>query len=251
MAYLLSGLVALVIALLIARGFTSANPSAMARQLRLLGGVVLMAVAAVMAVRGRMDFALLLGFVGWGLLMGRGVLPWGTGGWGSGGGSGGNQGSRVATDHLDMELDHASGAIRGTILKGRFAGQDIETLSPAELVLIWQDYSFADPSSAQILEAYLDRRHPTWRDDLERQAEGDAGEDAFRSEHRGPRSGTPRSGVMTRAEALEILGLQDGASDDAVRAAHRDLMKKLHPDRGGSNYLASKINEAKAVLVGD
>lgn len=250
MAYLLSGLVALVIALLIARGFTSANPSAMARQLRLLGGVVLMAVAAVMAVRGRMDFALLLGFVGWGLLMGRGVLPWGSGGW-SGGGSGGNQGSRVATDHLDMELDHASGAIRGTILKGRFAGQEIETLSPAELVLIWQDYSFADPSSAQILEAYLDRRHPTWRDDLERQTEGDSGEDTFRSEQRGPRSGAPRSGVMTRAEAFEILGLQDGASDDAVRASHRELMKKLHPDRGGSNYLASKINEAKAVLVGD
>lgn len=251
MAYLLSGLVALVIALLIARGFTSANPSAMARQLRLLGGVILMAVAAVLAVRGRMDFAILIGFAGWGLLMGRGVLPWGTGGWGSGTGSGGNQGSRVATDHLDMELDHASGAIRGTILKGRFAGQEIETLSPAELVLIWQDYSFADPSSAQILEAYLDRRHPTWRDDLERQAEGDAGEDTFRSEQRGPRSGAPRSGVMTRAEAFEILGLQDGASDDAVRSAHRDLMKKLHPDRGGSNYLASKINEAKAVLVGD
>lgn len=251
MAYLLSGLAALVIVLLIARGFTSANPSAMARQLRFLGGVILMAIAVAFALRGRIDLAILIGFGGWGLLMGRGVLPWGTGGWGGGRGSGGNQGSRVATDHLDMELDLASGAIRGTILKGRFAGQDIETLSPAELVLIWQDYSFADPSSAQILEAYLDRRHPTWRDDLERQAEGDDGEDSFRSQQRGPRSGASRSGSMTRAEALEILGLQEGASDDDVRSAHRELMKKLHPDRGGSNYLAAQINEAKAILVGD
>jgi hypothetical protein len=250
MAYLLSGLVALVVALLIARGFTSANPATMARQLRFLGGVLLMAIAAVLALRGRIDFALLLGFAGWGLLMGRGVLPWGSGGWG-GSTPSPNQGSRVATDHLEMELDHTSGAIRGTILKGRFAGQDIETLSPAELVLIWQDYSFADPSSAQILEAYLDRRHPTWRDDLERQAEGEEGEDAYRSEPRGQRSAAPRSGAMTRAEAFEILGLQEGASDDAIRSAHRELMKKLHPDRGGSNYLASKINAAKALLVGD
>jgi hypothetical protein len=242
MAYLLSGLVALVIALLIARGFTTANPATMARQLRFLGGVLLMAVAAVLALRGRIDFALLLGFAGWGLLMGRGVLPWGSGGWG-GSAPSPNQGSRVATDHLEMELDHTSGAIRGTILKGRFAGQAIETLSPAELVLIWQDYSFADPGSAQILEAYLDRRHPTWRDDLERQAER---EDTPRGEQRNPRAGS-----MTRAEAFEILGLQEGASDDAVRSAHRELMKKLHPDRGGSNYLASKINAAKALLVGD
>jgi hypothetical protein len=242
MAYLLSGLAALVIALLIARGFTSANPATMARQLRFLGGVLLMAIAAVLALRGRMDFALLLGFAGWGLLMGRGVLPWGSGGWG-GSAPSPNQGSRVATDHLEMELDHASGAIRGTILKGRFAGQEIETLSPADLVLLWQDYSFADPNSAQILEAYLDRRHPTWRDDLERHS-GD--NDAPRGGARGP-----QSSAMTRAEAFEILGLEEGASDDAVRAAHRDLMKKLHPDRGGSNYLASKINAAKALLVGD
>lgn len=250
MAYLLSGLTALVIALLIARGFTSANPATIARQIRFLGGVLLVAIAAVLALRGRIDLALLIGFAGWGLLMGRGVLPWGSGGWG--GGPSPNQGSRVATDHLEMELDHASGAIRGTILKGRFAGQDIETLSPADLVLIWQDYSFADPSSAQILEAYLDRRHPTWRDDLERQAEGEDGEDTDRSDQRGSRrSSAPRSSSMTRAEAFEILGLQDGASDDDIRSSHRELMKKLHPDRGGSNYLAAKINEAKALLVGD
>jgi hypothetical protein len=245
MTYLLSGLAVLVAILLIVRGFTSANPSVLARQLRFLAGAALLAFAAILALRGRIDLALFVGFAGWGLLMGRGVLPWGSGGWSGGGSPDPNQSSRMSTDHLEMELDHTSGAIRGTVRKGRFAGQEIETLSPADLVLLWQDYAFADPNSAQVLEAYLDRRHPTWRDDLERQAGGDE-PGASSSAHR-----PPSSRGMTRDEALEILGLDDGASDDAVRSAHRELMKKVHPDRGGSNYLASKINEAKAVLVGD
>jgi hypothetical protein len=244
MAFLIYGLAGLVVALLLARGFTNANPTTMARQLRFLGGVLLMGIAAVFILRGRMDLGLLLGFTGWGLLMGRGVLPWGSGGWGGAGSRSGGQGSRLATDHLDMELDHDTGAIRGHVLKGRFAGREIETLSPAELTELWQDYSFADPTSAQLLEAYLDRRHPTWRDDLERQAGG--GDEKPGERHMGP-----RGGGMTRDEALEILGLEEGAGEAAVRAAHRELMKKVHPDRGGSNYLASKINEAKAVLIGD
>lgn len=246
MVYLLSGLAVLTVVLIVLRGFTSANPAVIARQLRFVGGALLMAVAAGLALRGRIDLALLIGFAGWGLLMGRGVLPWGSGGWGSGGPGGAGQGSRVSTDHLEMELDHATGAIRGTVRKGRFAGQEVETLSPAELVLLWQDYTFADPNSAQVIEAYLDQRHPTWRDDLERQGNGGHG-GAYDGDVRPPST----SRGMTRAEALEILGLQEGATDDAVRSAHRELMKKLHPDRGGSNYLASKINQAKVILVGD
>lgn len=246
MLYLLSGLAVLTVVLIVLRGFTSAKPAVIARQLRFVGGALMMAVAAGLALRGRIDLALLIGFAGWGLLMGRGVLPWGSGGWGSGGSGGAGQGSRVSTDHLEMELDHATGAIRGTVRKGRFAGQEVETLSPAELVLLWQDYTFADPNSAQVIEAYLDQRHPIWRDDLERQA-GGGRDQAYEGDARPPSA----SRGMTRAEALEILGLQDGATDDAVRSAHRELMKKLHPDRGGTNYLASKINEAKVILVGE
>jgi hypothetical protein len=244
MVYLLSGLAVLVAGLLILRGFTNANPAIIARQFRFLGGVVLMAIAAGLGLRGRIDLALLLGFIGWGLLVGRGVLPWGRGGWGQSTPSGG-QGSRIVTDHLEMELDHDTGAIRGAIRKGRFAGQDIEALSPADIVLLWQDYAFTDPQSAQVLEAYLDRRHPTWRDDVERQG-GTAGDEGSTHQNR-----SPRAGGMTRAEALEILGLNEGSDAEAVRSAHRELMKKVHPDLGGSNYLASKINEAKALLVGD
>lgn len=242
MAYLLAGLAALVVVLLVLRGFVAANPSTIARQLRFLGGSILMAVAAVIGLRGRLDLALLIGFAGWGLLMGRGVLPWGAGGWGSRQGPSAGQSSNVRTAHLEMELDLGSGATRGTVLKGRFAGRAIDDLSPAELVLLWQDYAFADPDSAQIIEAYLDRRHPSWRDDLERQAGGDGFE--------GRSDAASRSQAMTRAEALEILGLTEGASEADIRNAHRDLMKKLHPDRGGSNYLAAKINEAKDVLIG-
>ena len=101
---------------------------------------------------------------------------------------------------------------------------------------LWQDCRFADPQSAQIIEAYLDRTHPTWREDMARAESGATG-------------GAP-TGRMTRAQALDILGLQEGASEDDIRRAHRELMMKMHPDRGGSTFLAAKINEAKDVLLG-
>ena len=115
-----------------------------------------------------------------------------------------------------------------------FAGRSIDRLKPVELAHLWQDCRFVDPQSAQLVEAYLDRIHPTWREDLAR-AEADA-----------PK-GT--DGRMTREEALDILGLDQGATEEQIRRAHRDLMLKLHPDRGGSTYLAAKINEAKDVAL--
>ena len=103
------------------------------------------------------------------------------------------------------------------------------------LAHLWHDCRFADPQSAQIIETYLDRLHPSWREDLAR-AEG---------EHTaGP------GGKMTREQALEILGLAPGAAEADIRRAHRELMMKLHPDHGGSTFLAAKINEAKDVLLG-
>ncbi len=59
-----------------------------------------------------------------------------------------------------------------------------------------------------------------------------------------------RSGRMSRREALQVLDLKEGASEEEIRAAHRRLIMQTHPDRGGSSYLAAKINEAKDVLVG-
>lgn len=227
MQFFLLGLAALVLALFLISGFTRANPAAMARQIRLAGGALALAAAAVFLVRGASGPATLLGMLGAWLL-----------GWGTMSGSGPSQkslgqSSTVTTEHLAMELDHDSGAMSGRVLKGMFAGRDLDTLKPAEVALLWQDCRFVDPQSAQLLEAYLDRIHPSWREDISR----------------GEREMRDGDGRMTPDEAYDILGLKPGASDDEIRRAHRDLMLKLHPDRGGSTYLAAQVNEAKDVLL--
>lgn len=231
MQYFLLGLAALALALVIAQAFVKANPATLAQRLRKIAGAAALAAAAVALVRGTAAYAFPLAILGSWLLWGQGAAPWG--GW-PGGPRRGGQTSRVTTEHLEMELDHDTGAMRGRILKGFFAGRDLEDLKPVELAHLWQDCRFNDPQSAQLVEAYLDRVHPTWRDDM---ARGEA-------EH----SGGP-DGKMTREQALEILGLEAGAGEEEIRRAHRELMLKLHPDRGGSTYLAAKINEAKDVLL--
>jgi len=230
MPYLLFGLAVLLVLLLLTRAYTVANPQVLARQLRIGAGVAVLAGAGVLVFRGAVGYAMSLAALGSWLLWGMGGTPWGAGGVQPSPG----QSSRIETDHLEVELDHETGQIRGRVLKGFFAGRDLETLIPVEMAHLWQDCRFADPQSAQILETYLDRAHPTWREDMARSEGASSGPD----------------GHMTRAQALDILGLVEGASDDAIRRAHRDLMMKMHPDRGGSTFLAAKVNEAKDVLLG-
>jgi hypothetical protein len=228
MQYLLLGLATLALGLLLIHGFTRANVAVLARLVRVAAGVAALVGAAVLLFRGSASYALPLALFGSWLLWGRSGAPWlgGTGARSPG------QVSRVTTDHLELELDHDSGELQGRVRKGVFAGRNIQGLAPAEIALLWQDCRFADPQSAQLLEALLDRVHPTWREDMAR-AEAEPGV----------------GGVMTRAEAYEILGLRPGASDEEVRRAHRELMLKMHPDRGGSSYLAAKINQAKDLLL--
>jgi len=231
MVYLTLGLLALALGLMAMRSFAQANPAAVARRMRVGGGVVVLLMSGLLFLRGGGAIAVPLAMLGSWLLWGRNAPPW-LGGGGAHRSSG--QTSRITTDHLEMELDHDTGAMYGRVLKGMFAGRDISSLGAADLALLWQDCRHTDPRSAQLIEAYLDRIHPTWREDMAR-GESDMS--------RGP------DGRMTQEEALEILGLGPGADGDAVRRAHRELMKKLHPDRGGSTYLAAKINEAKDVAL--
>jgi hypothetical protein len=233
MQFLLLGLAALLLFLLATRAYTMANPQVLARQLMIGAGVAALAGAGILVVRGMVGYAMSLAALGSWLLWGTGGLPWG-GPFGRAQKSPG-QTSRVVTEHLEVELDHDTGQMHGRVLKGTFAGRLLEDLAPVDMAHLWQDCRFSDPQSAQILEAYLDRVHPSWRDDLSRTEGGQA---------------AAPTGHMTREEALEVLGLREGASEADIRRAHRDLMMKLHPDHGGSTFLAAKINEAKEVLLG-
>jgi len=229
MAYLISGLATLVIGLLALRAFAHANPARLSRRLTLSGGVVSLLAAALLFVRGLEVIAVPLAMFGSYLLWGSTSGPWGASSRRSKG-----QSSRITTEHLEMELDHDTGEMHGRVLKGLFKDRDIDSLSPADMALLWQDCRHTDPQSAQLIEAYLDRVHPSWREDMAR-GESDMS--------RGP------DGRMDLEEALDILGLKPGAGAEDIRRAHRDLMLKLHPDRGGSTYLAAKINEAKDVAL--
>jgi hypothetical protein len=234
MQFLLLGLVALLLFLIATRYYTVANPHVLARQIRIGAGVAALAGAGILVLRGMVGYAMSLAALGSWLLWGTGAL----GGPFGGAQKSAGQTSRVATDHLEVELDHDSGEVRGRVLKGAFAGRSLEELTPLDMARLWRDCRFADPQSAQILEAALDRTHPSWREDLARADGGETG---------APPGGTGQG--MTREQALEVLGLREGAGEDDIRRAHRELMMKLHPDRGGSTYLAAKINEAKDVLL--
>jgi hypothetical protein len=231
MQFLLLGLVALVVMLLLLRGFTRANVQVLTRQLRVAGGVLALGGAAILVVRGLAGYAAPLAGLGVWLL-------WGHGGIGTRATPSPQQASRIVTDTLEAELDHDTGELTGRVLRGGFAGRMLETLTPAELSDLWRDCRFADPPSARILEAWLARVHPTWEEDARRAGHAPQGHAAETSD-----------GPMSKSEALDILGLAPGATADEIRRAHRELMLKMHPDKGGSTYLAAKINEAKDVLL--
>ena len=232
MQALLLGLTALAIGLLALHAFSRANTADLARRTRTSLGALALAGAGLLLFRGALHLAFGLGMLGLWLLSAHGARTLGGGASPADGSDTGS--STIRTDHLEMQLDHATGSMRGRVLEGFFKGRSLETLRPVELAHLWQDCRFVDPQSAQLVEAYLDRIHPTWREDMAR-AEADAPKGA--------------DGRMPREEALEILGLQSGATAEEIRRAHRDLMLKIHPDRGGSTYLAAKINEAKDVAL--
>jgi hypothetical protein len=223
------GLMALILVLWLAKSFIKADPKYLIRVGRTAGGIVALAGAAFLGVRGQLSVAVPLGLTGLGLL---GYVPMGGWGFWDRDHKSAGQTSQVRSNFLNVELDHDTGAMTGEIVAGRLAGAKLDTLELSTLVGLLGEF---DVESRDLLAAYLDRRHPGWREN----AQGDAAAG----------SGPPRSGKMTKEEAYQILGLEPGASAEEIGRAHRGLMKKLHPDQGGSTYLAARVNEAKDVLL--
>lgn len=224
----LVAIVALILVLLGAMTlFLRADAAKLASGMRLLGPVLLALVGVA---------AMLLGREGLGGLMLSGALAW----YGStrmrrAPKPTASRHSTVRTAALEMDLDHGTGALEGLVLVGRHEGKMLGSMGLAELRQLYRELP-GDPESRQLLETYLDGRFPIWREDA--QANG------------GEWLGVPPgSGAMTKEEAYKILGLEAGAAATDVRKAHRRLMQRLHPDLGGTSFLAARINEAKDVLL--
>ncbi len=237
MPTLIAGAVAVVTLYLLLQMFRAANPAVLARAVKIVGGVVALAVAAFTGLKGELAVAIPIGIFGAGLL---GWSPFTTTGFGNIGGLFGGgaarspgQGSRVRSPFLDMRLEHDSGQLTGQIVAGPDAGRSLDEFDLAGLLAMCPAF---DVESVALLESYLDRRFPAWRQNAQGNAAG------------GQSRATP-SGKMTNEEAYQILGLQPGAGRDEIGRAHRALMKKLHPDQGGSTYLAARVNEAKDTLL--
>ena len=241
MATLIAGAVAVILLYSLLQMFRAANPAVLARTVKIVGGVLALAVAAFTGLRGELAVAIPIGIFGAGLL---GWSPFGGSGFnplsglaGLFGGAGTQrsrgQTSRVRSQFIDMTLDHDSGNLNGQIVAGPYAGHSLGEFDLSQLTAMISGF---DAESVSLLESYLDRRFPAWRQNAQGNAAGGQGRAAA-------------SGKMTNEEAYQILGLQPGAARDEIGRAHRGLMKKLHPDQGGSTYLAARVNEAKDTLL--
>jgi hypothetical protein len=212
--------------------FLRANPSAVARLLRpvlmLAGGIGVggLLVFGVRFLPGLLpELFGLLGVLG-AALIARHVRQRSAGGFSS---PGAGQRTEVRTAFVEAWIDHASGDVGGRVVKGRFAGRGLDMLDDGDLLELHAECA-GDADSLRVLESYLDRRlGGGWRN--------------ARSRPGGPRAD------MTRDEALAILGLAAGATAEQIRAAHRRLILRVHPDAGGSADLAARINRAKDVLL--
>ena len=247
MVYFLAGCAVLLLLLIGGRFLVRADPRKLATIVRKSGGVAALAGAAFLLMRGALPIAIPLAVFGLALVGGRSVLSFSGRPFGSAQKSPGQK-SQVRTDRLEMELDHDSGHMDGKCLSGRFAGWTLSSLSDREAMQLLTELHNAGAREAALMEAYLDWRLPNWRD----QASADDWQPRGFAEEK--KSETPRgrsrANRMSAEEAYAVLGVEKTASEEEIKQAHRRLMMKLHPDQGGSTYLAARINEAKEVLLG-
>ena len=231
MGALLAGAVALALVVWLLRALAQAPVAAVRKGLAWVGAGLAVALAVAMLLAGRGAQAL------WALAF---VLPmawraWQRRNFSAGTAPAAGQASTVETGFLAMRLDHASGEMTGRVRQGGFAGRELAELSREELLALLAECRAADADSVPLLEAWLDRTWPDWRG------------------AQPPPQPPPPPGHtgMDRAEALAVLGLAEGAAAEDIRAAHRRLMQAAHPDHGGSDWLASRVNQARDALLRD
>ena len=228
MPTIIFGVLVLALALWVLGVVSRVDPKVAARVLKGAGGTLAIGFAVFLGLRGEIGVALPLGVFGLGLL---GWIPFGLPGFSQRTKKSAGQTSRVRSAFLEMELDHDSGEMRGRIVAGSHSGEALEAIDVKTLAGLLDAF---DEESRALLVAYLDRR--------------DAGWSEYAQGHATAGRAAAGSGKMTEQEAYQILGVEPGADADVIARAHRTLMKKLHPDQGGSNYLAARVNEAKEIL---
>jgi hypothetical protein len=206
------------------------DPRTLRRALRWLAGGLALLVAAGLAFARRFDLAFFVGAAAVAILRTGRLGPI------SFDGPNVDTGniSKVRSYSFAMELDHDTGAVSGRVLKGQFAGRDLMDLGEMDTRLLLAEVE-NDPDSMSLLTSWLDANRSGWREYFAAQ---DSRDDT-----------APTSSGDPIAEAYEVLGLKPGVSDAQIRAAHRDLMKAVHPDHGGSSYLAARINQARDLLL--
>lgn len=229
MGYVLLGVVAILATAGIWRVYSGLRPAARAGVLRygLGGGAALLTVGLVVA--RRIDLATFTGAAAFSILRFGRLGPFTLGG----GDVSSDNVSKVRSHYFAMTLDHDSGSVSGRVTAGQFAGRDLIELDEMDTRAVFQEIA-ADADSIALLESWLDANRAGWREYFEQTAGASAG---------------PTAPADADAEAYAVLGLRPGATSDEIRKAHRELMKGIHPDHGGSSYLAAKVNEARDRLL--
>jgi hypothetical protein len=228
--YLAGGVLVLVLLLAAGRAAAEAEPATV-RQVGVgLGALAAVGLAWALLETGQV-IALLL------LLALTGVLAWrfqdSLRSWMQGNRRAPRRSSTLKTNYLRLSLDHETGTVTGSVRKGAYQGQRVEDLDSADLLALRREVTEKDPPSIMLVETYLDSFMPEWR--KSESHHGNAGDVAVK---------------MSRAEALAVLGLREGAGNADILAAHVRLLMKLHPEQGGSDRLVEQVNRAKEVLLG-